>query len=159
MLINERDFKRKGEPYYDEDLVNKKYVKKEIKNVEETVNSDINNINIKINNIVSSGSNANGNWIKFDNGTMICYKTVTASVAMTTAWGSLYEGKMGLGSWAQTFISDPHVQVTNACPTGAFIECYTTVPTTTSAGEIYLARVSSATYDVTIFVFAIGKWK
>ena len=109
--------------------------------------------------IVESGSNGNGNYIKYYDGTMICYKSVTASVAMTTAWGNLYEGKMVLGNWPTNFISSPNVQITNASGAGAMIESYDTAPTTSSAGAIYLARANSRTSDVTINVLAIGKWK
>lgn len=109
--------------------------------------------------IVASGSNVNGNYIKYYDGTMICYKSVTASVAMTNAWGSLYEGSMALGSWPVNFIVTPNVQVTNASGTGAMIESYDTSPTTSSAGTIYLARGNSSTSNVTVNVLAIGKWK
>lgn len=120
------------------------------------LNGDIINI---INPIMESGSNANGNYIKYYDGTMICYKTVTATVAMTTAWGSLYEGTMNLGNWAASFISVPHVQITNASATGAMIESYEIQPTTSGAGQIFLARGNSFTSNVTINVFAIGRWK
>lgn len=109
--------------------------------------------------IIDSGSNTDGNYIKYYDGTMICYKSVTDNVAMTSAWGSLYEGSMSLGNWPETFISTPNVQITNASSAGAMIESYDIAPTTTSAGEIFLARATSRTADVTINVWAIGKWK
>lgn len=109
--------------------------------------------------IVESGSNANGNYIKYYDGTMICYKSVTDSVSMTSSWGSLYEGKLALGSWPQEFLSILNVQVTNVSAAGAMIESYDTAPTTTSAGEIYLARGNSSTSNITVNVLAIGKWK
>lgn len=109
--------------------------------------------------IVESGNNTNGNYIKYYDGTMICYKSVTASVAMTTAWGNLYEGSIALGNWPEDFIATPNVQVTNGSGAGAMIESFTPAPTKTSAGTLYLARAGSRTADVTINVLAIGKWK
>ena len=42
--------------------------------------------------IVDSGSNSNGSWIKWADGTMICSNTVQyTNVAITTVWGSFYE--------------------------------------------------------------------
>ena len=111
------------------------------------------------NSIIDSGSNSNGNYIKYYDGTMICYKTLTREVAMTTAWGSLYEGSMQLGNWSQNFISTPNVQVTNIGTSGAMIECFDVAPTTTSAGTVFLARAISYTVDVTVNVVGIGKWK
>lgn len=114
---------------------------------------------ININPIIESGTGTNGNYIKYYDGTMMCYKSVTASVSMTNAWGNLYEGTMQLGDWAEEFISTPNVQVTNASGAGAMIESYDTPPTATSAGTIFLARATSRTAYVIINVFAIGKWK
>lgn len=112
-----------------------------------------------VNGIVETGNNNNGNYIKFIDGTMICYKSVSNSCAMTSGWGSLYEGSMSLGSWPVSFISTPQVQVTNNSTIGAMIEGFGSTPTTTSAGSIYLVRPTSATYTVTINIFGIGKWK
>ena len=120
---------------------------------------DFINATIKNNPIVDSGSNSNGNYIKYYDGTMICYKTVTDSVAMTTAWGNLYEGTMQLGDWPEEFISTPNVNVTNVSSTGAMIECFDIAPTATSAGTVYFARPISYTSNVTVNVLGIGKWK
>ena len=109
--------------------------------------------------ITDSGSNANGNYIKFQDGTMICYKSVSSAVEITTAWGSLYEGSLNLGSWPATFISAPEVSITNRGIPGAMIESFKTIPTTTSAGEVYLVRPTSVTLTFTLSVIAIGRWK
>lgn len=42
------------------------------------------------NSIVESGSNANGAYMKFGDGTMICHGTKTLNTAIATAWGSLF---------------------------------------------------------------------
>ena len=110
-------------------------------------------------NSFESGSNANGNYIKFNDGTMICYKTVTGSVEITTAWGSLYEGALALGDWAASFTSAPNVNITNVGTAGAIAECFSQVPTATSAGSIFLTRPNSTTTNVTLSVMAIGRWK
>jgi hypothetical protein len=110
-------------------------------------------------NIVESGSNANGNYIKYYDGTMICYKSVTATVSITISWGSLYEGTMDLGDWAASFIEKPNIQITNSSGAGCLIESISPSHTTTSAGTVYLVRPSSYTHNFTIDVFGIGKWK
>ena len=40
--------------------------------------------------IVESGSNTNGSYIKFADGTMICYGSKTVTHAISNAWGSIY---------------------------------------------------------------------
>lgn len=109
--------------------------------------------------IIETDTNSDGTYIVFYDGTLICYKTITANVSMTTAWGSLYEGTMDLGNWPVSFISKPHVQITNGSATGAIIESYEIQPTTSNAGQIYLVRPNSYTSNVSINVFAIGRWK
>lgn len=42
--------------------------------------------------VASSGSDDNGRWIKFYDGTLICTNRFTWSFNMSTAWGSLYYG-------------------------------------------------------------------
>ena len=51
------------------------------------------NIETAINEVVESGSNSNGNYIKFSDGTMICWmqETVT-NQAINNAYGSLFQG-------------------------------------------------------------------
>ena len=109
---------------------------------------------------IISGSNSNGNYVKFPDGTMICYKRVEQSnVAITTQWGSLYDGVVALGNWPQEFISVPNVQITNVFGYGAMIESFDPSPTKTSAGSVYLARATSMTITTKLDILAIGKWK
>ena len=39
--------------------------------------------------VVESGSNANGEYIKYADGTMICTKKVTGQAKITATWGNL----------------------------------------------------------------------
>ena len=117
------------------------------------------NIENAINSVVESGSNDNGSWIKYSDGTMICTKKVSGKIDMTTAWYTLYTGEFNLGSSPQTFISAPFV---NYSMVGeyAFVTGTTKKPTTTSLGNVMLVRPSSLTnmpYEIDII--AIGKWK
>ena len=51
------------------------------------------NIENAINSVVESGSNSNGDYIKFSDGTMICWKRETVTdQAINNAYGSLYQG-------------------------------------------------------------------
>lgn len=56
--------------------------------------------------IIESGSNSNGDYIKYSDGHMECYKTITVTgINITNKWGSLYENgsEILLGNFAQTF--------------------------------------------------------
>lgn len=112
--------------------------------------------------IVESGNNANGNYIKYYDGTMICTKIVSGAEDITSAWGSMYESSaISLGDTAETFISTPLVFATNqtATNTGYFIEnVYGS--SATSFGSTILARPNSASnIAYSISLMAIGRWK
>lgn len=113
--------------------------------------------------IVESGSNDNGSWIKYSDGTMICTKTTSIITPITSPWGALYEsGDVILGQFPQAFISNPRVSVTNnsSSGAGALIEAVFEV-TTTSAGKCWLCRGTSRDSQTpyVLDIIAIGKWK
>lgn len=112
-----------------------------------------------VNGIVESGSNENGNWIKYIDGTMICTVSKTLSVAATNAWGNyFYRGGASLGNWPQEFIDIPVISVVNATDTGGMI---VNVPgtTKTSIGEVFIGRPTSSTFNCLFNVTGIGRWK
>ena len=109
--------------------------------------------------IIDSGTNNNGTYIKYGNGIMICYKSISASITNWTSWSGLYEGTISGGSFAQTFISQPTVIVSNVGAGGALYESMDPEPTTTGYGTLYFARPNQpASTTVNISVVAIGRW-
>lgn len=107
--------------------------------------------------LIETGSNSNGTWIKFVDGTMICRHTKGVSVACTSQWGNLYEGGADLGSLPATFSDVPTVMVTNTAPDG-YLEGLRS-SSATSWGHIRMAIPSSATRDFVVNLLAIGRWK
>lgn len=84
----------------------------EIKSV---VNNNANVLGNIATTIIESGSNSNGSYIKYADGTMICYKEIQVTSNITNSWGNLYESTsaVSLGTWAETFISTPTINITN----------------------------------------------
>lgn len=111
--------------------------------------------------IIESGSNENGDYIKFSNGTMICFKQVITQVKIDNPFGSMYEtsSSVNFGDYAKEFkevpLIFPYVINRTALLEGMNMQ------TTTSFGMTWLMRpvadVDINTY--TINLFAIGKWK
>lgn len=110
--------------------------------------------------IPESGSNNNGEYVKFPDGTMICTKTVSGTNAITTPFGSWYESaEIDLGAWPQTFAEIPlAVSVSNVT--------YLAMPeaikntTTSNVGQTYLMRPNSVpSQSWQLKIMAIGKWK
>ncbi len=118
---------------------------------------------VSISNTITGGSNSNGSYVKFSDGTMICYRTVNVSKNTLTSWGSLYYAwDTTARNFAVEFTAVPHVQLTivpatsNGCWLG-----YPAQPTVTktSYAGIGLIRPTNAAVNADIYIFAIGKWK
>ena len=109
-----------------------------------------------------SGSNANGNWVKFADGTMICIKKITfTNVVINTAWGSVYEtaSTLNFGDYAQEFIETPSVSIDLAEGATCFCETFSG-RTKTAIGSTWLWKPAiEANGTMTFDVIAIGRWK
>ena len=114
--------------------------------------------------INSSGSNSYGNWIKFEDGTMICTRTIAVTIDCTNSWGSLYYGQNNdKFNFAQSFIEPPILNLQYSM-TGAmsFIPIVYSGIVIDKDGfkRIEIARPNSVTnVSVKVYFLAIGKWK
>lgn len=119
------------------------------------------NVENAINGVIESGSNANGYYAKYADGTMICTKQVSITAEITSSWGNLYDTgnqDIDLGNYAQTFYSVPVVSITMSSANGCWLEGCSD-RTTSSFGKIVLASATSKTASVAYDLIAIGKWK
>ena len=118
--------------------------------------------NINDSTIVESGSNSNGDYIKYSDGHMECYKTIIVTgINITSQWGNLYENSndIWLGNFAQTFKERPTVSLTKSDGHGCFIQVHDNI-STTSAGRCYVASATSrSNANLTFEIIAKGRWK
>lgn len=118
------------------------------------------NVENAINGIIESGSNSNGSYIKFSDGTMICRKTMSyTNIAINNAWGSLYESNssLNIGNYAMPFINVPEISITPCNP--IIIEKFGDA-TASSFGTFFAVKPKTAEKETfTINCIAIGKWK
>ncbi len=116
-------------------------------------------LNDTIGNIIESGSNTNGSYIKWSDGTMICYKRMDyGEKSITKEWGSFYESdRLTIGNYPQAFIEIPRIFIMDL--NYSFIEKESNSITKTAWGDFYSTRPVSSTQRVIIDCFAIGKWK
>ena len=115
------------------------------------------------NNIIESGSNDNGNWIKYNDGTMICTKKHTGTANVNVALGSIfYNGYYAMaGDLPQNFIEAPYYYATNV-ESEWEIWGLQTKPVTTSKWATrvdLMSATSQSDKPITITMIAIGKWK
>ena len=108
--------------------------------------------------VVESGSNSNGTWVKWMDGTMICIKYINfGEQNITQVWGNMYESKrLNLGNYAQPFISRPKISI--QCLDFSFTE-FAGDATATSFGTCFAVRPVSSTRNISFDCIAIGRWK
>ena len=112
--------------------------------------------------IIERGSNANGEYIKFADGTQICTKRGSFNIGVGGIFGSLYiSAPIVTGSWAIAFVSEPTSSVRVSMTSGA-LSCWaisTAPPTNTTATQFVIASSNSMpTNGFTYEAIAIGRW-
>jgi len=107
--------------------------------------------------IIEKGSNANGEYVKFADGTMICRLVRNESVAVTTAYGSLFFGSGSAWTYPAAFTSSPAVCV-SAFRAAAVIFSQPNSVSTTGCGVYVLAGSSLSSATTEIYLIAIGRW-
>lgn len=115
-----------------------------------------------IDTVVTSGSNTNGKWIKYADGTMICTKTIEFSVATSEwqAWGTCYETALkDCGVWAMNFISSPVVSATQTGGAAWLEYFYDTDNTNVGKTRFVRPTVPGATAIYKMNVIGVGRWK
>lgn len=110
--------------------------------------------------IIEYGTNANGEYIRYADGTQIAWKTVSPGVATNSATGSLFQSSgWGSGSFPATFAATP--VVTHSGKPGA-VNGWTLCavnPTSSNWGTYrFVAAVTDADTTGTGKLMAIGRW-
>lgn len=109
--------------------------------------------------IVESGSNSNGNYIKYYDGTMICTKKVSFNHAFTEPWGSMFTTSLiDLGDYPVEFSDVPTVTASIMSNYSCFIQRIGDY-SKSKVGTTYLARPVNTNALGYISIMAIGRWK
>lgn len=108
--------------------------------------------------VIASGEG----WRAWKSGVLECWKRVTGTVDIQTAWGQLFYGEQSAVSYPSmgnyTFISVPTVHISGqAYNGGAWIVPGT--PTTTGTGVLYWLRPTKSSVSITTNIYAVGRWK
>lgn len=114
--------------------------------------------------IEESGSNNYGEWVKFSDGTMICYREIEIEFDVSTLWGSLYVGENTTGwDFAQNFKTIPKVLVDiKNVGSSSLIPANYRAPIISTSSYRNIAVIRPTSNDqvtATVTIFAIGKWK
>lgn len=120
-----------------------------------------------VNAAIQNGTNANGRYVKYADGTMLCTRRVGISLPASMPWGNIHTTNYGdLGNWPAAFKEAPLRMVTMVTSSGAGHfwmvngAFHAHGPTTTSAGGGYfISGVATMAQTLTVDVLGLGLWK
>lgn len=112
----------------------------------------------KNNTIIESGSNSQGKWIKFGDGTMICYgKAVYESISITGGFEGIYYVNVS-ANFPNVFAYRP-ILITQICDSASSFSLYNNGAQVDSfSGFIWKVQSKSNT-NIRLDWVAIGRWK
>ena len=110
-----------------------------------------------INGIVESGSN----YIKFYDGTLICWSSKNVTSSITTAYGNMYRGTSAVSfeNYQKPFVSIPTVIVYVNGANSAIAMNWTERTLNNPGEQMLVLPISKEGQTYVISYIAIGKWK
>lgn len=114
-------------------------------------------INNTINRIVESGSN----YIKFYDGTLVCWGSKNVTSNITTAYGNMYRGTSAVSfeNYQKPFVSIPTVIVYVNGANSSLIMNWTESTLNNPGEQMLVLPISKEEQTYVISYIAIGKWK
>ena len=115
-----------------------------------------------INGLITSGSNANGSWVKYPDGTMICYGTVSKG---TQTFNQVYYTDFYRSplenitiTYPQEFISSPVCDI-NIIGAPQFIVITSQGTATATPSFTPVTPIQQSNIEIIANYIAVGKWK
>lgn len=106
--------------------------------------------------LVERGSNANGEYVRFADGTQICTYT-TGAIGATTVSGNSWISSASTWTYPAAFVAGSEPVVTGSPNTGAGYISNNSAPTNTSASWVRVAMFSDSTVRASRLM-AVGRW-
>lgn len=110
--------------------------------------------------IIERGSNANGEYVRYADGTQICTKKIVTNVAISTAWGELFQsGKISGGNFAAAFTQAPTISFNSHDNANNSIPLVEEGLTSSAAPDFFLIRATAGPQtNRTVSIIAVGRW-
>jgi len=109
--------------------------------------------------IIEAGSNANGNYVRWADGTQIATKTISASGGTTNALGSFFTTTgISAGAYPAAFAATPNITASGLTDAGNCWILTTIEPNASSFGVWRIASYQTAGSSYTLRLTAIGRW-
>lgn len=127
-----------------------------------TINVNGEDIYNKNDTILATGKNANGNYIKFANGVLICWNLISLTDVSFTAWGNIYGTDVyNVTTFPVPFydVTPPRITINNVDGNLA-VWVTRAIANLTGITQISLARATTASnVNFGMTYIAIGRWK
>jgi hypothetical protein len=113
--------------------------------------------------VIERGSNANGEFVKYADGTLICTKILSVTTGVTTLSAGIYIAQVADSDWASTFSATPSIsrQIISSAVNLLWVGSLTSggQPSTTKVGGFYLvSNASRASGAIDIHMTGTGRW-
>lgn len=111
--------------------------------------------------IIERGSNTNGQFVKYADGTMMCWNlTSIGTVPISNAAGGVFYSGAQLGpAFPIPFAGAPTVSIMSISSGGlSWVSAGSALPTASAAQNYFIVTPASGSYAITIMVKAIGRW-
>jgi hypothetical protein len=110
--------------------------------------------------IIESGSNNNGKYMKFPDGTLICICNRSFTKNFDGAWGALYETSyINLGDWPYPFSSVPDIFITSGGSYTTYAEGVISKGTSSIGQSAFWRPIKGSNLSFDIVILGIGRWK
>ena len=108
--------------------------------------------------IVGQGTNGNGTWIRFYDGTQLCW-ALRSSAGPTAKQGSIYNSGSNSWTYPATFSEEPSVLYNVTRGTGNSWAGLGSAASGVASSSFRVFRGASSTITTTVGCLAIGRWK
>lgn len=109
--------------------------------------------------IIETGTNANGTYTKWADGTMICTKSVATGVVAHPASGALYKSAaVSAGAWAANFANTPHTSFGGTNTAGGGWIAQEVYPNAVNAGSYSSVHCLAGSAGWSMWIIAVGRW-
>ena len=114
-----------------------------------------------LNNLIESGSSSNGSYIKYSDGTMICYGSYNFTSDNGDFWTNFYRSGVYTVYFPQEYVSKPNLNVITSADYGSISVVYSSI--TNKSFSLMQIKSKGIVPDRDKMNsgqwFAIGKWK
>lgn len=108
--------------------------------------------------IIEKGSNANGEYVRFADGTQICSLNANTTLNVNTVFGELFHSPVQTWTYPAAFSEGPTVAVSAHSATGQMFGAPSAAPVATELSFRVVCPVTQTSVTTRIYRIAIGRW-